>query len=90
MNTALWCSITLILTLMTVPIAHADADAERETLVLVIHELQALEPLIRQAETVAAVDARVRFQYDWLRQDLARVLAGIEAHLEAPRAQSAA
>ena len=87
MNTSPWRCITLILALSVPAVTQANEDVERETLTKLIHELQALEPLIHQAETVAAMDARVRFQYDWLRQDLARVLEGIRAHLEAPRAQ---
>jgi RAQPRD family integrative conjugative element protein len=67
--------------------ALADADAEREALARLAHELEALEPLIARAEAEANPDARIRFQYDWLRQDLVRVRAGIEAHLDAPRGE---
>ncbi len=65
----------------------ANADAERQSLARLVHELDALEPLIRSAESQADADARVRFQYDWLRQDLARVRLGIEEHLNAPQAE---
>jgi len=65
----------------------ADVDAERETLARLIHELQALEPLISSAESQANPDARIRFRYDWLRQDLARVRAGVQEHIDAPRAE---
>ena len=51
------------------------------------HELVALDPLLREGESQANPDARVRFRYDWLRQDLARVRLGIEAHINAPRAE---
>lgn len=67
--------------------ARADADGEREALAHVIHELQAVEPLLRAAESQANLDARVRFRYDWLRQDLQRMRLGIEEHIDAPRAQ---
>jgi RAQPRD family integrative conjugative element protein len=53
----------------------------------VIHELQALEPLLRAAQSQANPDARVRFRYDWLRQDLQRLRLGIQEHINAPRAQ---
>ena len=53
----------------------------------VIHELQALEPLLRAAQSQANPDARVRFRYDWLRQDLQRMRLGIQEHINAPRAQ---
>jgi len=67
--------------------ARADVDAERETLARLTHEIEALEPLIRSAESQANPDARVRFRYDWLRQDLARVRLGIQEHIDAPRAE---
>ena len=66
---------------------RADADAEREALARLVHELQALEPLIVEASEAADPDARVRFQYEWLRQDLKRIRYGIEAHIEAPRSE---
>ena len=67
--------------------ALADPDAERQALARLSHEIEALEPLIRSAESQASPDARVRFRYDWLRQDLARVRLGIQEHIEAPRAE---
>lgn len=69
------------------PFADADADAEREALARLVHELESLEPLISEASRAADADARIRFQYDWLRQDLATIRHGVEAHLEAPRAE---
>jgi len=65
----------------------ADADGEREALARLAHELNALVPLVAQAESQAEPDARIRFRYDWLRQDLERVRSGIEAHINAPRAE---
>jgi len=65
--------------------AMADPDAERETLARLIHEIEALEPLIATAESQASPDARIRFRYDWLRQDLERIRAGIQEHIDAPR-----
>ena len=67
--------------------ADADADAEREVLARIAHELDALEPLIRSAEAQANPDARVHFRYDWLRRDLARVRLGVQDHIDAPRAE---
>ena len=67
--------------------ASADAEGEREALARVIHELQALEPLLRQGEAQANPDVRVRFRYDWLRQDLQRMCLGIQEHIDAPRAE---
>ena len=65
----------------------ADADGERAALVRIDHELQAIEPLITEAASQANPDARIRFQYDWLRQDLDRIRRGIDEHVHAPRSE---
>lgn len=67
--------------------AVADADGEREVLARLAHEIEALAPLVAKAEAQAEPDARIRFRYEWLRQDLERVRAGIQAHIDAPRAE---
>ncbi len=78
----------LLLCLAQTPVlAQADVDAEREALARLAHELAVLAPLVREAEVQADQDARIRFQYDWLRQDLARVRMGIQEHINAPRAE---
>lgn len=50
-----------------------------------IHEIEVLEPLIATAKSQASPDARIRFRYDWLRQDLERIRSGIQEHIDAPR-----
>ena len=82
-----WPSTFLILGLCVAPAALADADAEREALAKIIHELNALESLIKRAETNAEEDVRIRFRYDWLRLDLKQINDGIQAHIDSPRAQ---
>ena len=72
---------------LPLPFASADADGEREVLARIGHELQSIEPLIREAESQANPDSRIRFRYDWLRQDLSRIRQGIQAHIDAPRAE---
>jgi RAQPRD family integrative conjugative element protein len=67
--------------------AFADTSAEREALARLIHEIEALAPLIETAESQANPDTRIRFRYDWLRQDLERIRAGIQEHIDAPRAE---
>jgi RAQPRD family integrative conjugative element protein len=67
--------------------AWANADAEREALERLMHEIEALKPLIKTAERRSSPDARIRFRYDWLRQDLQLVRAGIREHIDAPRSQ---
>jgi RAQPRD family integrative conjugative element protein len=66
-------------------IVAADPDAEHEALARLIHEIDALAPLVDEAAAQASPDTRVRFRYDWLRQDLLRVRTGIREHLDAPR-----
>ncbi len=41
----------------------------------------------RTAESQASPDTRIRFRYDWLRQDLERIRAGIQEHIDAPRTE---
>jgi len=65
----------------------ADADGERAALARIDHELQAIEPLITEAASQANPEARIRFQYDWLRQDLDRIRRGVQAHIDAPRSE---
>ena len=65
----------------------ADADAERDALARLVHELESLEPLIVEASRATDPDARIRFQYDWLRDDLETVRRGIEAHIDAQAAE---
>lgn len=76
--------ISLLALVMAAP-AFADADAERDALARLIHEIEALEPVIATAESQATPEARIRFRYDWLRQDLERIRAGVQEHIDAPR-----
>jgi len=87
MRRHLWLSTFLIIGSLIKPAVFADADAERDALAKIIHELKALELLIKQAEANADQDARVRFRYDWLRQDLTQIRDGVQSHIDAPRAQ---
>ena len=85
--------ITLVLVLgllgtaLPVQFTVADADGEREALARISHELQAIRPLIDQAASQANPDARIRFQYDWLQQDLDLIRFGIKDHIDAPRSE---
>lgn len=73
--------------LSSATLAQSNVDAEREALARLIHELDALAPLIETAESHANPDARIRFQYGWLRQDIERIKFGIREHLDAPRSE---
>ena len=77
----------LIGTALPVQFAVADADGERAALARIVHELQAIESLITEAASQANPDARIRFQYDWLRQDLDRIRIGIQEHIDTPRSE---
>lgn len=84
----LWRAAVIVLSaLFSSSPVFADTDAERETLARLIHEIEALAPLTETAESQASPDARIRFRYDWLRQDLERIRAGIQEHIDAPRAE---
>ena len=87
MKRHLWLPSFLIIGLVVTPAAFADADAEREALAKIIHELNALDSLIKRAEANAEQDSRIRFRYDWLRQDLKQITDGIQSHIDSPRAQ---
>lgn len=73
--------------ILPVQFAVADIDGERTALARIAHELEALEPLIREAESQANLDSRIRLRYDWLRQDLSRIQQGIQEHIDVPRAE---
>ena len=79
--------ISFIFGLALPSVLSADAAEEREGLARIIQELQILEALIDKAETQRDRDARIRFRYDWLRQDIARIKLGLQTHLESPRAE---
>jgi len=79
--------VGMLSTALPMQSAIADADAEREALARIAYELDALEALIRKAESQAEPDARIRFHYDWLRQDLSRMQQGIQEHIDAPRTE---
>ena len=77
----------LIGTALPVQFAVADADGERSALARINHELQSIEPLITEATSQANPDARIRFHYDWLQQDLDRIRLGIQEHIDTPRSE---
>jgi RAQPRD family integrative conjugative element protein len=77
----------LLGTSIPIQFAHADIDGEREVLARIAHEIETIGPLINQAASQANPDARIRFQYDWLRQDLDQIQRGIQDHIDAPRSE---
>ncbi len=80
-------NITVILLLGISSLSYADTDAERTALAKIIHELDALKPLIHEAQSQANLDKRPVTQYDWLLLDVHRVRSGVEELLLPPRTQ---
>ncbi len=80
-------TVICLLGLFYATTAMADRDHEHEALAQLVHELDALKPLIETAQQASDPSARLRFQYDWLRQDVERMQSGIQMHLTAPRRQ---
>jgi RAQPRD family integrative conjugative element protein len=75
-------TIAAVASLATPMPSFADAESERAELARLIHELEQLERVLQQAQAAADSAQRIHFQYDWLRNDLARVKAGIREYLE--------
>lgn len=71
----------LILFISVGSTSHADAFAEKATLARLANEILALEPLVREAEQRRSSGNAVKFQYNTLRSDLAKIRHGIEAYI---------
>lgn len=61
----------------------ADTENEQVLLAQIVQKLNALTPLINQAQSQAAPDSRLIFNYDALRADLDKIKAGINQPLSA-------
>ncbi len=79
--------ITLILLLSLSSIAQSDTDGERAALTKLIHELDALQPLVEEAESQADSSARPHHRFDLLRYEIDLVRSGIEEMLLPARIQ---
>lgn len=73
--------------LVFAPAILADGGGEREALARLVHEIDALMPVVREAKMHADPTTRIHFQYGWLKHDLERIKFGIREHLNAPRAE---
>lgn len=76
-----------LLSFTTVNAVLADSDGEKKALAHIIHELDALTPLIEEAQAQADKDRRIQFQYDWLALDINRIKSALHEHTAAPRTQ---
>lgn len=65
-------------------VADASLSSEQQALLKIDAQLAALTTLIETAEQSADPDARIRFRYDWLRRDIAKVRNGVQAHIHRP------
>jgi RAQPRD family integrative conjugative element protein len=63
--------------------AFADTENEQALLAQIIQRLDALTPLINQAQSQASTNTRLIFNYDALRADLAKIKEGINQPLSA-------
>ncbi|WP_234265453.1 integrative conjugative element protein, RAQPRD family [Hydrogenophaga sp. NFH-34] len=71
------------------PMAAAESPAQRQELVAALRQLDALERTVADGAARAPIQAGERYHFDYPRllADLARVRAGIQAHLTPSRAQ---
>ena len=71
------------------PMALAESPAQRQELVAALHQLDALERTVADSAAHAPVRPGERYHFDYSRllADLARVRAGLQAHLTPSRAQ---
>jgi len=76
----------IISALCLIPLlSMAQEDTERHYLALLENEITALEAILHKAELNRDKDARIKFQYEWLRADLGKMKTGIQTHINAPR-----
>lgn len=83
----------LLLLILPLVVQNSTAErahsAQRRALLDIDEHLGEVHRLIDAAEQVADPDARIQFQYDWLRGDIAIIRAGIRAQLDASVAEPA-
>lgn len=84
MKRPLLCAMAILASCLT---GLVQADTEREYLMRLTQEIDALAPLIDAAEENADKSRRIRFRYDWLRRDLARIREGLLEHATADQAE---
>lgn len=76
---------TTLVAWVTLPLARADDDLERERLARIAHEVERVHALVAEAARSVPPAQRVQFRYDWLQRDLEMLRAGILQHVDAPR-----
>ncbi|VFR19673.1 Candidate type III effector Hop protein [plant metagenome] len=81
--------IAMVLLLGPLPMARAEAPAQRQELAAALRQLDALERTVADSAAHAPIQPSERYHFDYPRllADLARVRAGIQFHLTPSRAQ---
>ncbi|MCX4030184.1 hypothetical protein H0A36_17575 [Endozoicomonas sp. SM1973] len=75
----------LLILLLAVPfIAYADSAQERALLSTLEKELVFLESKIKEAQRLSSKEARFRFDYQALKNDIAKIKGGISRYLNRP------
>ncbi|HBP0979019.1 RAQPRD family integrative conjugative element protein [Comamonas sp. Y6] len=71
------------------PVALAEPPAQRQELIAALRQLDALQRSVADSAAHAPIQPSERYHFDYprLQADLARVRAGIQAHLTPTRAQ---
>jgi len=83
------CGLSALLAMVLPSATFAEAAIQRQELAAALHQLDALERLIRHSEanTPVAAGERYHFDYPRLLADLAQVRTGIQTYLAPSRAQ---
>lgn len=70
--------------MLSVSIIHVYANTEQMTMTLqrISHVLQQINPLINEAQTEQGSNARIKFRFDLLRADIAKIQSGITEQLD--------
>ena len=71
-----------LLSLILIPMAHADEAMENDALARIQKVLNSLTPLINQADQQKDTQAREQFNYDALRDDIQKIKQGINEKLQ--------
>jgi RAQPRD family integrative conjugative element protein len=70
-------TILIIIVILVLAASFADSVQEKTDLARISNVLNAVYPLIDNAQKQAVPDTRVMFHYDWLREDIQAIQAGI-------------
>src|SRR5437867_1218787 len=75
------CGLLMSISIVNISLCYADTETENQALARLIHEMDALNQIIKEAKTQQDPKARSKFQYHWLHYDLQKIRTGITAHI---------